>query len=323
MSGRTASSDERLEAASDWVVRLQAGDLDDALAFDAWLEADPANREAYDAALAVWRAYDAAAPAVLGELRRREARRRPLRRGWVGGAALAAAAAIAAAVVILPGRAPQPAAEAYATAVGERRSLRLADGSQVELNAGTKLTVAFARDARRVTLSEGEAIFDVAHEPARPFLITAGDRTVRVVGTQFDVRRRDGRLSVTVARGLVEVRPTAGAGRAYRLHPGQQLRHRDGEEAVELGLAAPADVFGWREGRLVFHDQPLSEVIAEANLQLRRPIRLEDPSLAATRVSGVLQFDDEDAVAHRLALLAPVTPIESPDGVLLRRAGDR
>jgi transmembrane sensor len=313
--------DRALEDACAWIVRLQDGD--DALEFDAWLEASELNRAAYDRALAVWNEYGEAAPALLTERRRRERdRSRMLRRGTM--LAVGALAAGAAGVAVLLSLQPAPSAstaQAYATDLGQMRTVRLADGSVVELNAKTKLTVDYEPSARRVTLADGEAAFDVAHDPDRPFLITAGDRTVRVVGTRFDVRRREGQLSVTVDRGVVEVRPTVqGAGQAFRLHAGQRLTHEEGAAGADLSLADAADALSWREGKLVFHDQPLRDVVAELNLHLQRPVRLEDPALGERRVSGVLMLDDEAAALRRMALLARVTPIASPDGVVLSGA---
>jgi transmembrane sensor len=327
MLGRSAGLklDRALEDACAWVVRLQDGDVDDALAFDAWLEASELNRAAYDRAMAVWAEYGQAAPAVLSEWARRERdRSRTLRRTTTFAfGALAASAATAAVLLTLQPSSQPGAAQAYATGVGQMSTVRLEDGSVVELNARTKLTVAYEAHARRVTLEDGEAAFDVAHDAGRPFLITAGDRTVRVVGTRFDVRRRQGQLSVTVDRGVVEVRPTTqGAGQAYRLHAGQKLTHREGAVATDLSLANAAEALSWREGKLVFQDRPLREVVAELNLHLARPMRLEDPALGARRVSGVVMLDDEAAVLRRMALLAPVTPIVSPDGVVLRGAAE-
>jgi transmembrane sensor len=213
-----------------------------------------------------------------------------------------------------------PQVEQYVTGKGELRTVRLEDGSTIDLDAGTRLTVALGRRARQVTLAQGQALFDVAHDRRRPFRIAAGDRVVRVVGTRFDVRRRDGRLSVTVARGSVEVLPAAGApGRAYRLHPGQRLDHRQGEAAVRVAAADPDEVLGWRSGRLVYRGQPLSEVVADLNQRFETPIRIDDPGLAATPISGVLILDDQAAVIRRLALLVPIRAVPSGAGVVLRR----
>lgn len=313
--------DARREDAAAWVVRLEADGLGDAeaVAFDAWLSTAPENAVAFDDALAVSQAYAAAGEAVMRKLGARRTPPRPVvgRRAVMGLGAMAAAAAFA--VVI----APQFAAadtETYVTAKGERRTVQLADGSTVDLNGGTRLTVTLARDARQVTLEEGQAVFDVAHAPSRPFTVAAGDRNVRVVGTQFDVRRLEGRLSVTVARGAVEVRPAEGtSGRAYRLHPGQRLDHMEGATLTRVAVAEPQEVLSWRTGRLVYRDQPLHEVVADLNQQFAQPIRIEDAALAATPISGVLVLDDQAAVIRRLALLVPIEAVRSDVGVILRR----
>ncbi len=320
--------DARRGAAADWLVRLQSADLTEteALRFDSWLAVHPANAVAYDQVLSVTLELEAAAPGIARALKATPLRRStPTRRGWFVAGGLAAAATLA--VAVMPFSALRPAAtQTYVTAKGEHRTVRLADGSVLDLNAGSALSVTLARDARQVTLMQGEAVFDVAPDKARPFLIAAGDRTVRVVGTRFDVRRRDGQLSVTVERGLVEVRPTeaaaaAGAAigsRAFRLHPGQRLDHAEGAPDVRVSAADPAQVFAWRTGRLIYRDQPLGDVIADLNQQFPRPIVLEDPALASTRVSGVLVLDDQAAVIRRLALLAPIKALPSARGVLLR-----
>jgi transmembrane sensor len=319
---RTFGDEAARSAAADWIVRLQADDLtaQDAAAFEAWLDASPGHVAAYDAALAVWSAYGAAGAEVeraLTTARRASARPAGARRVFLAAGSLAAAAALA--VVLVPALAPAPPPELYAAGTGERRTVALADGSRIELNAGTRLSVTLERDARRVVMEHGQAVFDVAHDARRPFLIAAGDRTVRVVGTQFDVRRRDGRLSVTVARGIVEVRPAGDeGGRAFRLRAGQRLDHVEGSAQTKVAAAEPEEVLGWRAGRLVYRDTPLAEVVADLNDQFRTPIRIADPRLASAPISGVLVLDDQDAVIRRLALLAPIVPERSDSGLILR-----
>jgi len=316
--------DARRDSAAAWVVRLEAGDLGEpeAVAFDAWLGAAPENTQAFDDALTVSHAYARTAAPVARALADRRASAPPPagRRAVLAVGGMAAAAAVA--VIMAPLLAGPPKAETYVTAKGERRTVELADGSTMELNAGTRLTVTLARDARRVTLDEGQAVFNVVHDARRPFLIAAGDRTVVDVGTQFDVRRRDGKLSVTVAHGAVEVRPAAGAaGPAYRLHPGQRLDHVEQSAVSHIAAAQQEEVMAWRTGRLVYRGQSLGEVVADLNQQFATPIRIEDPSLAATPISGVLILDNQDAVIRRLSLLVPISTVRSDAGVVLRRDG--
>ena len=311
--------DARRAQAAEWIVRLQADDATDALAcdFDAWLSAHPANAAAYDATLAVTLELQAAAGAIAEGLSAAP-RRRPASRGWLIAGGMAAAAALALAVMPYGMLAPATA-QTYATAKGEHRTVKLADGSVVELNAGSNLSVTLGRHERHVVMPQGEAVFDVAADKARPFLIDVGDRTVRVVGTRFDVRHRGSELSVTVERGVVEVRPGHDlAGRVWRLHPGQKLDTTEGVTAVALTTVDPQQVESWRAGRLIYRDQPLGEVVADLNQQFEKPIALADPALAQVRVSGVLVLDDQAAVIRRLALLAPIKALPSAQGVLLR-----
>jgi transmembrane sensor len=325
--------DARLASAADWVVRLQASNLElapndaDVAEFDAWLEAHPGNVAAYDRTLCVTLELQAAASEICHGLTKTPARR-PLspplspvaRRGWMTAGGLAAAATVALAVMAFGALAPA-ATQTFATGKGEHRTVKLADGSTIELNAGSRLSVTLGRHDRHVVMPQGEAIFDVAADKARPFLIDAGDRTVRVVGTRFNVRYRGPELSVTVERGVVEVRPGGDvAGKVFRLHPGQRLDAAEGAglAPVQLSTADPQQVESWRTGRLIFRDEALGDLVADLNQQFAGPITLADPALAQTRVSGVLVLDDEAAVIRRLALLAPVKALPSGNGVLLR-----
>src|SRR5204863_2251084 len=171
---------------------------------------------------------------------------------------------------------PSPATT-YATAPGETRQVILADGSHVRLNAGSRLEVRLGRRARRVEMADGEAVFDVTHDPGRPFLIDTGDREVRVVGTQFDLRQRGDAFALTVRRGLVEVRPS-GAPQAppTRVAAGQRLTHDRGAPAGQLSAAGGDDAFAWTRGQLVYTAAPLAEVAADLSRSLGRPVRVAD-----------------------------------------------
>lgn len=312
----------RRESAATWVVRLEAAGLGDAeaLAFDAWLSGSAENAAAFDTALATSHDFAASAQQVARGVsaRRIERNHGPDRRHVLGGVGIAAAAVFA--VVVAPQYLSPPQTTTYETGKGELRSIALADGSRVDLNAGTRMTVTLARNARSVRLYDGQAVFDVSHDAKRPFTVAAGDRLVRVVGTQFDVRQREGKLSVTVARGAVEVRPQEGAkGKAYRLRPGQRLERRDGALETLVANIRADEVLSWRAGRMVYRDQPLSDVIADLNEQWATPVLIEDPALATTPVSGVLILDNQDAVIGRLALLVPIRAVRSDAGIVLRR----
>lgn len=315
-------SAQHLQEAADWLTRLQRPEVDetDWLAFDAWLS-EPGAQEAYDAIQAVDEEIFQRGAAVRGELA--EPRRVAAKRmftidwRWLGGLG-AAAAATAVAITIAPWGEllPQPDT-LYTTAKGESRTVELADGSRVDLNTDSHISVRLEKDARRVTVHDGQALFDVAHDSARPFLITAGDETVRVVGTKFDVRRRDGQLSVTVLRGLVEV-STDGEETPIRLRPGQMLEHVEGASGVSVRAVAAEDQVGWRSGRLVYRDQPLGRIVSDMNHYFERPIRLEGENTATLRFSGVLIVDGQDAMVRRLSSLMPISATPTDDAIVLR-----
>ncbi len=311
-----------IDAAIDWLVRLQGEEVTegDWRVFDAWLTASPTRAEAYDAALALdlrlVEARTAGAPLVS-----KVVPLRATRRVWIWPAAAAIAATFIAGAVLLQGGGLLGAREVtYQTGVGERRTIALEDGTRVELNAASRLTVRFERKARHVQLGDAQAFFDVAKDAKRPFLIEAGDTQVRVVGTQFDVRHRDGQVAVNVMRGLVEVRPDQARGAApFRLRPGQGLSHTEGQAAdVHVSTVAIDEVAGWRQGRLIYRDQPLSQIAGDLNRLFPRPVKLGDARAANMRLSGVLIVDEQDAMVDRLSQLLPVRPTTTDDAIVIR-----
>ncbi|MDB5424925.1 MAG: hypothetical protein JWQ29_2341 [Phenylobacterium sp.] len=310
--------------ASGWLARLQRDDVteSDGEAFEAWLGAAPANRTAYRQAVAVWHEFEAAADEVLSELavdaRRAPVRSAPTRRWMVGAGGFAIAAGLA--LAVMPSMLTQSVAQTYVTGKGQHQRITLADGSLVDLNAETRLSVRFAGSKRQVVMSDGEAIFDVAHDAQRPFTVEASNRVVRVVGTQFDVRNRQGELIVTVARGRVQVRPavSAASGREFLLTPGQRLEiDRAGVE--ELKAVDPQEAFSWRAGRLVYRGQPLADVVADLNRQFVEQIEIADPELGRIPITGVIVLDDPRSVTTRLSLMLPIRSVPSQRGLLLLR----
>ena len=322
---KLASDQDRTAAdANAWLVRLQRDDVsgDDALEFETWLAADAGNAVAYRRALALWHEFENSADAVLAVLAdddrkaRTEVRRGPTRRWLAGAGGFAIAAGLAVAVVVP--MLSDPSIQTYATGKGQHQRVTLADGSVVDLNAETSLSVSFSGKARHVTLGDGEAIFDVAHDAGRPFTVAASSHTVRVVGTQFDVRNRRGDLSVTVARGKVDVRPTASSGRAFLLTPGQRLEV-DPSGAGTLSAVDPQEAFGWRSGRLVYRAEPLANVVADLNRQYVQQIEVSDPQLGKMAITGVIVLDGQASVIARLSLMLPIRSVPSGEGLLLLR----
>ena len=157
----------------------------------------------------------------------------------------------------------------------KKTSIILADGTHVDLDAASRLSVRFSPQLRRVAMDDGEAVFNVTPDASRPFVITVGDRTVRVVGTEFDVRHRGGSIAVTVSRGVVEVAPRDTGLNPARLTPGNRLDHQEGAVESAVSTVSADDVFSWRTGKLIYRHRPLSEVVADLNAQFAKPVQLK------------------------------------------------
>jgi transmembrane sensor len=301
--------------AAAWRVRLASETASEAdwLAFEDWLGQSPDNVRAYDAVEALWAELDELRPlAAAAKVVPLRPRRRVPAPVWAAAVAASLAAAVALGLM-LRDEAPTTV---YATAKGEQRQIALADGTHLRLNSGSRLAVRLGRHERRVELAEGEVAFDVVHDPARPFVVEAGDREIRDVGTAFDVLRHAGRLEVAVDRGIVEVRPT-GASAGVRLVRGQGVSHRDGAPGGDRVRPIDAEAaFAWTEGRVVYRDRPLEEVAADLNRYLPTPIVVA-PEARDLRLTADMTLDREEAMLARLAAFLPVTPVRQTGAVKL------
>jgi transmembrane sensor len=283
------------EAAAWWHAVFEAGGdtAEDRARFDAWLAAHPSHRAAYNAVDLAWEGITAAAadPALLAM--REEALGIARRRGsW--GERFAAVAAVFAVVVFGAVAAVEfdvfPEGGTFETAIGERSTVTLADGSRVTLNTNTRLTPLFDGKVRRVVLEQGQAYFEVAKDPHHPFIVEAAGQRVRAIGTAFDVRV-DGAgqaMQVTLVEGRVTVEPVAPSPAAMRatLEPGDQFVAK--AQLAPAKVRANVDrVTSWREGRLIFDDMSLADAVKEVNRYSRAQIVLGDPRLRSLRVSGV------------------------------------
>jgi transmembrane sensor len=316
--------------AARWAARLDSGEFEaaDRAELDAWLARDPVHR----AALADYCQFSADLEDRLphlvaaGRVTLPAASRRP-RRSFAAFAGIGLAAAVA---VVLYVTRPAPQIENVATAVAQRHSHTLADGTRVELNAQTSLRFENTRTGRRVRLVGGEALFVVAKDAARPFVVETPAGTVRVTGTVFNLRTESGTpaLDVTVVEGSVQVRPgEAAAGEAaanpVALGAGDHLSARRGRVTVNaLSPAALADTLAWRNGRIVFHDAPLAEVAARFAHYHGRSITV-DGALAAETLGGRYSLDDLGGFLAALEVSLPVKVRTDLSGAitLVRRQG--
>ncbi len=276
--------------------------------FDAWLSGEDAALHPAD------RAEASAFWNWLGEFERPELAR-PEPRIWPRWAAVAA---LIVSVGTSVGWYARPVAQvsvvqSFASGHAERRAVRLADGSTVTLAADSRVDIAFTAGERRLMLRRGKALFDVAHNPARPFVVATSHGEVRAIGTAFDVAIGVREARVTVVEGVVRIAlPGNGKGAG---EPIEKLARKG--ERLAFGVSAgggnsvgfisqddDADIEGataWTRGQLVFHGEPLHEVIAEINRYARDRVVLTDPRAADTPVFGVVDQGDTAAIRDLVA----------------------
>lgn len=305
---RTAADDQ----ATNWIARLgtRTISLDTIQAFAKWRE-DPANAEAYRRAEQLWSrtgelANDPDIQAALDQAQRRRPRRFGAKQIAAAGLTTTLAASLAVGAFFWQIR------DTYATEVGEQRSLQLADGSRVRLDTASKIRVRFTDGERRIELAEGQAFFEVAHNPARPFVVMTADASVTAVGTVFEVRRVGSETRVVLVSGAVDVAQAGLPSVPHRLLPNQQTAIRSGKAKVSAVNADTAT--SWTDGELTFTDTPLVEAVAEVNRYLAAPIVLDAPAAASTPINGVFRSGDRTAFVSAAAHLFNLKAIREADG---------
>jgi len=211
--------------------------------------------------------------------------------------------------------------DGLATRVGEQRTLTLEDGTRVYLNTDTRIAQHYDKQERRVELERGEALFEVAKRPDWPFIVRAGDRQVRALGTAFVVRREEKSLAVILVEGKVTVSPVStlenpltsqprieppnrssdtSKNEVITLAPGQRVTFADAE-TPQLDQPSLDRVTAWQRGQVALDNTPLAEAIAEMNRYTRVQLVIQDPRLAAIPVSGIFRAGDSEDFARAVA----------------------
>lgn len=309
-------------AAVAWAARVDRGALSDAeqSALEAWAAADARRAGAYARALAANAYFDRAAALGPAFVPSRHPAAAPAidRRGLLRGAGGLMAASIAGGAGYFAfqrqGR--------IVTPKGDVRRVSLSEGSAVTMNTDTALRPSLGPALRRIDLLRGEALFDVAKDPARPFVVFARGVQVRAVGTSFTVRiYDDGRVDVAVREGVVEVGRANLAAirlgadtRAVVLAGGEMEKAAVPAEALERAMA-------WREGRIDLAGLTLAEAAREFGRYSDRSIRVEDPAVATLKVTGVYSISDPEGFARAAALSLGLETVDAPDGIRIRRQG--
>ncbi|WP_336332359.1 FecR family protein [Pseudomonas putida] len=303
------------EQAAAWFARVQDAPRDAGLQAQlrAWLDGDARHREEYEQLARVWQAADFIPRQRLEALCQPDPVRQLPRRRFVR-QALAASVALLALGLGWGGWHYQQLNHqgSLQTAFGERRQVDLPDGSHLELNGSTQLQVDFSADRRHIRLSAGEVMFTVAHDSGRPFVVDTAQGSVTVTGTRFDVRLDPASTRVAVEEGSVRVQ---GQGASLAQLTAGQGSHIDEHGKVAVPYAVnTAALTAWRQGKLVFDNATLAEVVAEASRYRSQPLRVAPGKVAQLRLSSTFSTDDTDALLRALPSILPVAIKAHEDG---------
>lgn len=313
-----------LAEASAWLARLQGPGRTDAAeaAFKTWLAEDAAHARAFARVTDIWDIIPGAVQfsnASTAAQARRPRQQRQRQRWWLATAACLACVLMAGAGAWLYLRDP-----IYRTAIGEQRTVALSDGTYITLNTDTALTVSYRQAVRRIHLEHGEAMFEVAKNRQRPFIVQAGNEQVRALGTVFDVRSDPNSIIVSLLNGRVEVSPhpvtrsPVQLAQTTVLSPGERitLNSRGGQT---LDRPSMAEMTAWRQGEVMFDNVTLADAIAELDRYGDTRVELGDPTLAPLRVSGVFAIRNPGEFASTVAQLHGLTVVRSNDRTIIER----
>lgn len=335
VSERKEQKDSVNEMAAYWLVRLVASDCspEERCAFEAWKEEDQAHEEAYLRLQRGGALFDRhlGDPQIQSLADRALTETEPAfwRRSRIQYAAIAASLILAVGIAVFLNagvlfntdseHTVLASGEQYETAIGERSTITLPDGSFVTLNTNSRIEVDFTSAAREIRLIRGQGYFEVEKEVGRPFIVAAGDKRVVALGTAFDVRfDKADMVQVTLVKGLVEVtdaapapRPQEGANpeagaKKIRLKPGERLVAK-ADAAPEIEKTDTVEETSWKTGKLIFRDRPLSAVIEEMNRYSVQQLALaDDPRLAEMRVNGAFNAGRATSFVSALEAMHPL-----------------
>ena len=341
-----------------WLIRL---DGDEALSAQeredlrAWLARSPAHAKELRGLARFWGRANVLTELAIpldtpGQEGRGRAEGTPTRLGPVSMVAGLAAAAVLAGVAVFIANTPSVGTKVngvdeaaggidgdgyYATAVGQQRTIALADGSVARLNTNSRLSVEYGERYRDIRLQAGEVHFKVARDGERPFRVYAGNGRIQAVGTAFAVHIKDGDVDVLVTEGSVEIAATRNPPREGplghdpalealqvlgTLEVGQQTTiWRSGQRAGaidEIRTVEPIDIekkLGWRDGLLVFAGDPLEQVVAEISRYTTVTVDIPDPEVGAIRIGGRIAVGETDGM---------IAALETNFGLRVTRIGD-
>lgn len=315
-------SDSQYDAITDtaahWCMRLQDGDMTVAerKALQTWLQAHPQHAVEFEAIAQIWNVtglVQPVSPPPTTLTPPAPSRRRRHR--------YAAAAAVILSGIPLTGLVGWQFGwlpNAYETheAQGGTHQVLLSDGSRVQLNLNTHLTFTNYKDRRSVRLDNGEAFFEVSHDRQHPFVVNAGEGSIRVTGTRFNVWMYNDQVKVMLVEGSVKV--TSKAGRednALTLLPNMQASWSSGDNQPRVSPIESNDTsMAWREGKLVINDLPLNQALPLINRYLQTPIVLADNATGQIRLGGIFNTQEMASLATSLPGVLPVSLSRNQQG---------
>lgn len=316
-SSQRLTAERAWEDANAWLLRIHSGMMteEERREFSAWRTSDPAHEAQFRQAEHFWQTLNRLA----GQVQRDSpvtAHRSPNEslsvpsspplpsrwRGW--GMAVAASLLLATLGFSLWPSVDYWLAD-YHTRPGEQTSLSLADGSVVHLNTQSALSVSLTPDRRSLSLKQGEALFEVAHDPVRPFEVAVGSGVVRAIGTVFNIDRHGRDTVISVLDGTVRV---LRRDHSVDVHAGSRIIIEDGGRVTHPEPVSLPGVTAWRRHELVFDQMPLQEIVTELNRYRGDTLFIVDARLRAQQLSGSVSLDDP---VQSLALLQRAAPFRT------------
>lgn len=348
---RRLEEDPILEAATDWFVELQAAGVpvERVLAWQQWFAADERHRAAYRSIESLWGAVDGVdsqlwpPPEAVSADRYEpdtsvsawKARRTRNVLPYALAASVLLAVALGVSQVSTVRNWLAPSSISVRTHTAERREIRLSDGSMMTVGGRSSVSASLTGDKREIRLDAGEAFFDVAKDPKRPFIVHAGAAAVTAIGTQFNVRRVTDQVVVAVAEGVVQIDrmtdPAASpaiaaasirAGHSgLRLVAGEQLSVPGNGVNQSLQTVDASAVGSWRVGKLLYLNEPLSAVVADVRRYADRDIEIADPAVGQLRITGTVFENDIESWLRTLESAFPLRATTDADGGIVIVSG--
>jgi transmembrane sensor len=314
------SSSQRIdEQAAQWAVRLQSGGApaEEQRELDEWLAADSRHPGALLRAQAVWLDLERVGALAAGR-DLAEIPRKPRHANAHLPKVAAAVAALLVGAIAWWAQVYRP--DVYVSDVGEVRRVRLEDGSSMVLNTATRATVRMDKSRREIKLGEGEGVFEVAKDPARPFIVHAGAVSVRAVGTVFSVRSVDQQVDVIVTEGVVElIDDSSGSDVRWRVAANEQatIKQTRRAEVTRVTHDQAERRLVWRDGLVEFDGETLHYAVAEINRYNHRRIVIDNPALASRPVVGLFRASDPENFAATIAVALQARSVSGPDAIHL------